>query len=218
MLWKWAVSSTPARRSRAAAKNSRDLARVGHPGRVAEADLLAAGGGEPLGDLEDPLGRHLALVGAAEARWRSRPRSAAPPRAPRASVRSSPASDSSIERLTFLRLWVSEAERKTLISSKRSRSSSARSSPRSLGISTEKATPSRRSNAASTSSASASCGITSGRTNEVTSSRRRPGRREQVDQPHLVGGGDHLGLVLEAVAGPDLADPDAARQSSCSSA
>ncbi len=55
-----------ARRSRAAAKNSRDLARVGHPGGVAEADLLAAGGGEPLGDLEDALGRHLALVGAAE--------------------------------------------------------------------------------------------------------------------------------------------------------
>ena len=43
-----------------------DLARVGHPGGVAEADLGAAGGGEALGDLEDPLGRHLALVGAAE--------------------------------------------------------------------------------------------------------------------------------------------------------
>ena len=67
VLWKWAVSSTPAgSRSRAAAKNSRDLARVGHPGRVAEADLLAAGRGEPLGDPEDALGRDLALVGAAE--------------------------------------------------------------------------------------------------------------------------------------------------------
>ena len=72
------------------------------------------------------------------------------------------------------RLWVSEAERKTLTSSKRSRISSARSSPRSFGIRTEKATPSRRWTAASTSAASASCGITSGRTNEVTSIRLNP--------------------------------------------
>ena len=34
----------------------------------------------------------------------------------------------------------------------------------------------------------------------------QPGAREHVDQAHLVGGGDHLGLVLEAVARPDLAD------------
>ncbi len=72
------------------------------------------------------------------------------------------------------RLCVSEAETKTLISSKRSRRRSARSSPRSFGIRTEKATPSRRFTAASTSSASESCGITSGRTNEVTSIRRSP--------------------------------------------
>src|SRR4051794_16599120 len=44
------------------------LARVGHAGRVAEADLLRAGGDEALGDDEDALGRDLALVGAAEAR------------------------------------------------------------------------------------------------------------------------------------------------------
>jgi hypothetical protein len=43
-----------------------------------------------------------------------------------------------------------------------------------LGISTANETPSRRSTAASTSAASASCGITSGRTNEVTSSRSIP--------------------------------------------
>ena len=91
-----------------------------------------------------------------------------------ASVRSSPPSDSSIERLTLRRLWVSEAERKTLAPSKRSRIPSARSSPRSFGISTEKATPSRRCTSASTCSASESCGITSGRTKEVTSIRSRP--------------------------------------------
>src|SRR5687768_13872366 len=42
------------------------LAWVRHAGRVAEGDLLAAGRGEALADLEDALGRHLALVGAAE--------------------------------------------------------------------------------------------------------------------------------------------------------
>src|SRR5688500_12199681 len=94
----------------------------------------------------------------------------------RAITRSSPLSDSSIERLTFSRLCVSEAERKTLISWKRSRWRSAMSSPRSFGISTDRATPAGGSIAASTSPASASCGITSGRTKLVTSSRRRPVR------------------------------------------
>ena len=44
-----------------------DLARVRHPGRVAEGDLLAAEAGQLPGDLEDAVGRHLALVGTAEA-------------------------------------------------------------------------------------------------------------------------------------------------------
>src|SRR5206468_12389745 len=34
----------------------------------------------------------------------------------------------------------------------------------------------------------------------------QPGAPERLDEPHLVGGGDHLGLVLEAVARPDLAN------------
>ena len=80
VLWKWAVSSTPAEALARGGEELAHLARVRHPGRVAEADLLAAGGGEPLGDLEDALRRHLALVGAAEGGRRSRPRGAAPPR------------------------------------------------------------------------------------------------------------------------------------------
>ena len=60
----------------------------------------------------------------------------------------------------------------------------------------------------STSSASASWGITSARTKLVTSRRLHAGAREQVDQPHLLVGGDDLRLVLEAVAGADLADAD----------
>src|SRR5215210_3419007 len=94
----------------------------------------------------------------------------------RPSRRSSPASDSSTERFTFLRLWVSEALRKTLISWKRSRRQSAFSRPRSFGISTEIATPSGGSMRSSTASASASCGITSARTKLVASSRSTPVR------------------------------------------
>src|SRR5688500_5654918 len=73
-------------------------------------------------------------------------------------------------------LWPSVADMNTLISWKRSRSSSACSSPRSFGISTDSETSSGTSIASSTSRASASCGITSGRTKLVTSSRRRPVR------------------------------------------
>src|SRR3954451_20206602 len=89
---------------------------------------------------------------------------------------SSPASDSSTERLTFLRLWVSLADRKTLISSKCSRSSRALSRPRSLGMSTETDTSSGMSARSSTSRPSLSCGITSARTKLVTSIRFRPER------------------------------------------
>ena len=83
VLWKCAVSSTPSpSASRARREELAHLARVGHAGRVAEADLLrrrrrAAGAAI----VEHALGRHVALVGAAEATSRSRPRSAAPPRA-----------------------------------------------------------------------------------------------------------------------------------------
>ena len=59
---------------------------------------------------------------------------------------------------------------------------------------------------ASTSAASASCGITSARTKLVASMRRSPVRMSAFEQADLVGGGDDLGLVLEAVARADLAD------------
>ena len=91
-----------------------------------------------------------------------------------ATTRSSPDSDSSIDRFTFLRLCVSLAERNRLTSSNSKSPASARSSPRSFGISTEYATSGLRLIERSTSSASDSCGITSARTNEVTSSRRSP--------------------------------------------
>ena len=67
VLWKWAVSSTPGEPLARGGEELAHLARVRHPGGVAEGDLLAAGGGQPLGDLEHPLDRDLALVGTAEA-------------------------------------------------------------------------------------------------------------------------------------------------------
>src|SRR4051794_23472559 len=94
----------------------------------------------------------------------------------RGRTRSRPASDSSIERLTFLRLCVSLALRKTLISSMRSRSSSALSRPRSLGMRTDTLTSSGMSARSRTSRPSESCGMTSARTKLVTSMRFRPVR------------------------------------------
>src|SRR4051794_32575843 len=97
------------------------------------------------------------------------------PRA-RPTTASSPLRDSSTERFTFFWLCVSVADRKQLISWKRSRSASAFSSPRSLGIRTLTDTSSGMSARLSTSVPSASCGITSGRTKLVASSRRTPVR------------------------------------------
>ena len=137
----------------------------------------------------------------------------------RASTASSPASDSAIERLTFLRLCVSDADRNTLTSSNgrrapagvaaasESRSASALSSPRSLGISTDTLTLAGTSMLVSTSRASASCGITSGRTKLVTSMRCRPVRTSD-----LALRGDRLGLVLKPVARTHLPDQRHPRQ------
>ena len=95
----------------------------------------------------------------------------------RASTRSSPSSDSSIERLTFWRLCVSLALRKTLTSSKRSRCSSAFSSPCSFGMSTRDVDVVGHVDAPrAPRAASASCGMTSARTKLVTSRRLTPVR------------------------------------------
>ena len=100
---------------------------------------------------------------------------AAQPLAARAADHRLQAAEGLLDRaVDVLALWVSDARRNTLISSKRSRArgpcrgrarwGSARTPRRSAGTSI----------AASTSAASASCGITSGRTKLVTSMRRSP--------------------------------------------
>ena len=104
-------------RSRACSKNDAHLDRVRHAGRVAEGDLLATRRREPARDAENALLGHLALVGAAE---RDRDHALAAKALARERARSrarGPASDSSIERLTFLRLCVSLADRNRLTSS-----------------------------------------------------------------------------------------------------
>ena len=54
--------------------------------------------------------------------------------------------------------------------------------------------------------------MTSARTKLVDLQPSQARARQRVDQPHLVGGRDDLGLVLEAVARPDLADADRGRK------
>ena len=81
-------------------------------------------------------------------------------------------SDSSVERRTFLRLCVSDAETTASISV--SPASRARRAPRRLGTSAEYRTAAARSIPFHTSSASAICGIASARTKETASIRRTP--------------------------------------------
>src|SRR5271165_3165346 len=81
-------------------------------------------------------------------------------------------SDSAVLRLTFLRLWVSDADTTASISV--SPLSSARTAPRRFGTRAEYRTPLARSMPAQTASASAICGIASGRTNETASIRCTP--------------------------------------------
>ena len=137
----------------------------------------------------------VALVGAAERRPRSRPRSAGPPSRARGSTASSPVSDSSTERLTFARLCVSVAHRKTLISSNAgrshscaSRSASALSRPRSFGISTETATSGGTSIARSTSARVGELRDHVGAHEARDLEPPQAAAREPVDQARLVGG------------------------------
>src|SRR5580698_5921253 len=81
-------------------------------------------------------------------------------------------SDCSVDRFTFLRLCVSEAE--TTASSSVQPTSSARRAPRRFGTRAEYLTDGARTARFHTSSASAICGIASGRTNDTASIRCTP--------------------------------------------
>ena len=63
--------------------------------------------------------------------------------------------------------------------------------------------------AARSSSASASCGMARGETNDVASISRRPASASSSMKRSLSAVGIGVGLVLQAVARPDLVDPDA---------
>ena len=189
-----------------------DLARVRHPGRVAEGDLLAAEAHEPLGDLEDALGRHLALVGTAEA-GRDHALAAHPRVAGGADRFLEPGQrlrDRAVDVLAVVGLRGREEEVHLLEAVAELESVLEPPPVRDQDRVGDTLAPAR--SASAPRPASASCGITSGRTNEVSSIRLRPGLAEQADQPDLLLGRDHLGLVLEAVAGPNLADPNGLRQ------
>ena len=163
---------------------------------------------QPLGDLEDALRRHLALVGTAEA-IEITPSQRSPSSRASAIVRSSSASDSSIERLTFLLVVglrggeedVDLVEAVALLQ-------------RALEPALVRDQDRERDPVAALDRVSTSLGIGELRDHVGTHERGHleplaARSREQVDQPDLLLGGDDLGLVLEAVAGADLADPDA---------
>ena len=175
-------SRSPARRRRAGARRSRARARAARgPRRGSRSDVEIT-----------PSQRSPALARAAE------------------HVLAAPASDSAIERLTFLRLCVSEADRKTLISSNagapRWPRSSAVVEPAPLGISTRHAdlvghvdaaehlAPRRRAAGSRRRARSSSPRAAAGRCARARRSAR------------LALGRDDLGLVLKAVARADLAD------------
>ena len=86
------------------------------PGRVAEGDLFAPGAREPALRSQDRLLGHLPFVGTTE-RDGDHALAAQPSARARPITRSSPSSDSSTERFTFFRLWVSVADRKRFTSS-----------------------------------------------------------------------------------------------------
>ena len=194
---------------RAAAKNSRTCSGLAIPVVSPKPISEAPAAARRARDREHALTRQRDPRTDSRTTPRSRPRSAGPRPRARANVRSRPASDSSIERPDVLLVVGLRRGQEAVDLLKALAMRSARSRPRSFGISTLTATESGSRAASSTCSASASCGITSARTKLVTSIRAQAGLAEQLDQAHLVGRRDHLGLVLKAVARPDLSDPDA---------
>ena len=172
VLWKWAVSSTPGRRSRAAAKNSPTWRGFAIPVVSPNATSSQPASASRSAISKHALRRHLALVRDSRTRSRSRPRSEAPPRAPRAIVRSQARErlgDRAVDVLAVVGLRRGEEEvdlvEAVAVGERALEPLLVRDQDRVARR------PSGRSIASSTSSASASCGITSGRTNEVTSSR-----------------------------------------------
>ena len=125
-----------------------------------------------------------------------------------------------IERLTFLRLWVSDADMNTLISSKaaRSRADAAfaqleRRVQAALVGDQHRDAHFRR----HVDPREHLCGVGQLRDHVGAHEARhlqpaQAGARERVDQLDLALGGDRLGLVLKAVARTDLPDGDRARQ------
>ena len=174
VLWKWAVSSTAAEALARGGEELADLARVRHPGGVAEGDLLAAGGGEPLGDLEHALDRDLALVGTAEAgRDHALAAQALGPRALDHPLEPGERlGDRAVDVLAVVGLRGGEEEvdlvEAVALRERALEPALVRDQDR-VGDPVE-ALVARR----APRSASASCGITSARTNEVTSIRRSP--------------------------------------------
>ena len=208
VLWKWAVSSTSPPSAAAGGREvGRDLRGVGHPGRVAEPDLLRPGLDQPPRDREHALLGHVALVRAAEGDGDDA--LAAQPLLPGAAQHAlEPAQrllDRAVDVLAVVRLRGGE-EHVDLVEA--------------VAVGERVLEPllvrdqhgerdafgrvDRPEHLPRVGELRDHVGAHEARHLEAA----QPGAREHVDQPHLVGRGDHLGLVLEPVARPHLADPD----------
>ena len=183
------------------------LARVRHPRRVAEADLGAPGGAEPLGDLEDALGRHLALVRAAEG---GRDHAlAAQARLPGSGERPLEAHqrllDRAVDVLAVVGLRGGE-EDADLIEAVAHRQGALEAAL--VGNQDREGDALAALHRGQHLLRVGELGDHVGTHERGHLEPRQARAREQVDQPHLVRRGDRLRLVLEAVAGPDLAQAD----------
>ncbi len=113
---------------------------------------------------------------------------------------SKPLSDPSTERLTFFRLWLSDAETNTRISS--TPASAARSAPLAFGTSAANLVPLERSTPWSTSAASASCGTARGETKDEYSMIGTPAPTSSLISSILVAVGMKSRSICQPSRGP----------------
>ena len=209
--WKCTARRSIGIASRSRPMTSRHLRRHRDADGIADRHLVAAGVDEPARDVDD------ALRGPPRPRRDSRSRSRrsrarAGPRARASGTNAAKrAKDSSIEALVFWRLKVSLAAVKTAIS--RAPAARARSKP--CAVRHEHGQPHARPACATrrrTSSEPAICGTHFGETKAPTSTTGRPASTSAVAEGDAVVDASGAALVLQAVAGADLDDGDAARQ------
>ena len=199
VLWKWAVSSMPGSAGPACSKKSRTCSGLAMPVVSPKPTSSAPASASSWAIASTRPGCTCPSYGQPN-EVEITPSQRRPSARARAKVRRRPSSDSATERPTFFWLCVSDADRKPLISWNFARCSSALSRPFSLGISTLALTRVGQCDALEHLAGVGELGDHVGAHEARQLDALKPRGREQLDQAHLDVGGQHLGLVLEAVA------------------